>query len=527
MKKKFKAQLHFGFVFTLLLMGGLGGQFAKAQTLPVGLLKNVEDQYRRQQLIGADSLESSYLIRPIQLPAASLFKKQLYQNEKGNLKVFLLPLVLQQQFNGHHPFGSNDNSMVAAKGYQAMVSGGFYAEAGPLRIQLRPEYVYAANSSFATPETVGNHLYYAYPNLVYNRIDNPSRFVNEAYQKGSWGQSSIRLNFDPISFGLSTESLWWGPGIKNSLLMSNNAPGFKHLTLNTTKPVDISIGKIEAQIIAGRLEDSGVAMPLAKANTNYTFLAKPDNWRSIAGLVFTYQPKWVPGLYLGFDRTAVAYHNATDSATTFSSFFGRFVLPESHAEVYFQVGQNKHTPNDKGSRLASTAYVAGFNKLVPLKATDQYIQVAIEFSQLEAPRGKGINVKPSWYTDVAVMQGYTNKGQVIGAGIGPGGNMQSLDLNWVKGFKQIGFGIERIVNNNDFFYGAGLPIGDVRRHWVDLAFKGNVGWNFDKLIINAELAYVNSLNYQWQLIEDGSFYWNVPRVDAANFHAKIGLMYNF
>lgn len=527
MKKLFKLQLSLRPICIALFFLSAVGQQAIAQTLPVGILKNVEDQVRRQQLLGQDSSGTSYLIRPIHLPAGSLLKKQLYQNEQGSISVYLLPLVWQQQFNSHHPFGINDNSMIPAKGYQTMVSGGFYAKAGPLSIQLRPEYNYAANSSFSPPETVGNHLYYAYPNLVYNRIDQPARFGNQAYQKGSWGQSSIRLNFDPLSFGLSTESLWWGPGIKNSLLMSNNAPGFKHFTLNTSRPVDVYIGKIAAQIIAGRLENSGAALPAAKPNTNYTFINKREDWRSIAGMVFTYQPKWVPGLSLGFDRTAVAYHNATDSATTFSSWFGRYVLPESHAEVYFQYGKNNHTRNAKGSKLGSNAYIAGFNKLVPLRAAEQYIQVGIEFTQLEVPRGKGINVKPSWYTDNAVRHGYTNKGQVLGAGIGPGGNMQSLDLSWVKGWKQIGFGVERIVNNNDFFYGAGLPIGDVRRHWVDLAFKGNFSWNFDQLIVNAELAYVNSLNYQWQLVDDGSFFWNVPRTDAANFHAKIGLMYNF
>jgi hypothetical protein len=51
---------------------------------------------------------------------------------------------------------------------------------------------------------------------------------NGPFNKAFWGQSSIRLTFGPASIGLSNENIWWGPGIRNSLIMSNNAPGFKH-----------------------------------------------------------------------------------------------------------------------------------------------------------------------------------------------------------------------------------------------------------------------------------------------------------
>lgn len=527
MKNYFKAMSR---LWKLYLLAGMLSisvfqQEVQAQTLSLDLLGNIESYYRRKQLSGDDTSGLSFLIKPISLQSNNEFNRLLLQNSTGKVSLYLLPLAVQQQYNSHHPYGMNDNAMIQSKGYQAMISAGVYFKAGPLSIQLRPDFVYAANKNFDQLEKVDNHIYYAYPELVYNRIDLPSRFSDGNYQQASWGQSSIRLNFDPVSFGLSNENLWWGPGRKNSLLISNNAPGFKHLTLNTTRPVDVKIGKVEAQVIAGRLENSGVAIP--SPETPSKFLVKPDNWRSIAGIVFTYQPKWVPGLYLGFDRTAVGYQSVADSAIIFSSWFGRFLLPESHAEVYFQIGKNRHTPVDGQGKLSSTAYIAGFSKLVPLRAEDQYIQVAVEFTQLERSRSRGVKDKPAWYTDVAIMHGYTNNGQVIGAGVGPGGSMQSLDLSWVKGVKQIGLGFERIANNNDFFYSAGKPVADPRRHWVDLALKGNFSWNFNRLIVNAEFAVVKSLNYQWQYVDDGSFYWDVPKIDVANFHSKIGLMYSF
>ncbi|HMI00875.1 MAG TPA: capsule assembly Wzi family protein [Pedobacter sp.] len=518
--------LRYKFIWTISVLIVFGAkQELFAQTLPVGLLENVEDSVRRDQLLGKDSLGSSYMIRPLHNVGPSRY---VYSAENKHFAFSLLPLVLQNQINSHYAYGRNDNSMIPAKGYEAMISGGFYARAGPLSIQLRPEYIYAQNKDFDLPETVDNYLYYAYPELVYNRIDNPSKFNGGAYKKGNWGQSSVRLNFDPVSVGISSESLWWGPGKKNSLLMSNNAPGFKHLTLNTMRPVDVFIGKIEAQIIAGRLEASNVSLP---ENPNpegspTAFKTKPDTWRSIAGIIVTYQPKWLPGLSVGFDRTAVAYHNKRDSAVKFFSWFGRWVMPETHAEVYVQYGRNDHLANSAGKKLHSNAYVAGFNKLVSLNRQQEYIQVGVEFTQLEVQK-KGQITNHSWYLDDLIVHGYTNTGQVMGAGIGPGGNMQSLDVSWVKGLKRIGISMDRIVNNNDFFWATVYPVKDIRRHWIDLVYSGTASWNFNRIILNAQLSYIKSLNYQWGYIDSKGFFFDLPKYDKNNIHTKLGIMYNF
>src|SRR5690606_12669349 len=91
----------------------------------------------------------------------------------------------------------------------------------------------------------------------YNNIDLPVRFGRTAYTRAYLGQSSIRLNLKSFSVGISSENLWWGPGRRNSLIMSNTAPGFLHATLNTLKPIYTPVGSFEGQLIAGRLEGSG------------------------------------------------------------------------------------------------------------------------------------------------------------------------------------------------------------------------------------------------------------------------------
>src|SRR5690606_27968188 len=101
----------------------------------------------------------------------------------------ILPLSWKHQVNSHHPYGWNDGAMIPAKGYQMLLTGGFYAKWGPLSVQLQPEYLHAENKLF---KTMGKS---------YN-IDMPERFGDMPYNKVLWEQSSARLTIGPASLGL-------------------------------------------------------------------------------------------------------------------------------------------------------------------------------------------------------------------------------------------------------------------------------------------------------------------------------------
>lgn len=555
---------------------------ALAQTLPVGLLENVEDAYRRQQLLGKDSSNTSYMIRPMFMSDRNnltldpdtnysllKFRKLLYNNPKLHTQIYALPVSWQQQFNSHHPYGMNDGSMVQARGYQTQLSAGIYAKIGPLSIQFRPEYVFAENKGFQRLADAPNGVYWNTPatSSYFNRVDLPDRFENGNYSKFSLGQSSVRLNVGPVSAGFSNENLWWGPGMRNSLLMSNNAPGFRHLTLNTTKPIKTYIGSFEAQVIGGRLEQSGVSLkndltvPQAIRNE---LVDKGYDWRYISGIVLTYQPKWVPGLFLGFDRTFIVnrskmgrkfgdyfpifskvdkvgfvtpegtYSEDAAERDQYISFFTKYVFTESKAEVYFQYGRNDHSYDLRDLAVEpehTRAYILGVRKLVPLKKQDEYIQIGVELTQLERTTTGQLRDYPTWYVHGQVLDGYTHQGQVLGAGIGPGSNLQTVDVSWVKGLKRIGIQFERKVNNNDLFYDFSFASADrrqyINRHWVDLSIGGNLSWNFKNFVLNGQLTYIKSLNYQyqWQDSNPPGDYWNWNKQDANNLHAKVGLIY--
>jgi hypothetical protein len=535
------------------------------QTLPVGM-PVLEDTYRREQLLGKSDSLISFTIRPlfngdILNPESALFRDSLsreqnyfkfrnkftWDGDKGSIA--LLPVSFQYQFNSLLPYDWNDAGLIPSRGNQIQMSFGVFAKYGPLSIQLKPEYINADNLDFeGFPSEQFDIVWANYYDKYYNVSEITERFGEDVYSKLLWGQSSIRLTFDPVSIGLSNENLWWGPGHRSSLLMSNNAPGFKHITLNTSRPVQTKYGSFEAQLIAGRLENSGVLPP--QVNRVYEgrtlYIPKRNDWRYLAGFVMTYNPKWLPGLFIGASRVSQMYNqdagtspadfipflqpfenkSAAEKRDRYSTLFFRWVLKESNAEVYGEYGHQGKTPFTQFLKEPdrNAAYLLGLRKIIPWnKRPGEYFQVSLEVTELQQT---SVPEKGGWYTSSAIRQGYTHSGQLLGAGIGPGSNLQSLGISWYKGIKRIGVQGERYDHNNDFYYQMYNDPIDYRKHYVDMSASAFVDWDYKNLVFSAKGTMIRSLNYQYVLYNRPPDYF-VTGWDRINYQVKVGLMYRF
>lgn len=538
---------------------------AFTQSLSVNMM-NLNEYYQRQQLLGNLDPNLSFSIQPLHpkaLKVEDIYKPRNSINGTGSLlnrkfsfagnrgEVKLLPISLLSQFNSHHPEGLNDNAMISSKGFQTLLSSGVYFKYGPLEIKFKPEFVYAQNNHFnGFPSNYITKYGIHFPKDPYgNRIDLPERFGATVYKKVFWGQSSLRLNLGALSFGISNENLWWGVGYRNSLIMSNTAPGFFHLTLNTVQPINIGIGHIEGQIISGKLVESGYTESLL------------DDWRYINAMILSYNPKWINGLFLGFVRSFVMYHEGMgnsigDYLPVFSflsknsggtnldvdnqnqnqiiSIFMRWVFFKSNSEVYFEYGRDDHAWNTRDFVLEpshSSTYIIGMRKLFPLNSKSTHIQLIIEATHL-ATNQTTINRNPpgnkigSWYTHGRVKHGYTHMGQLIGAGIGPGSNLQTIDISWCQNLNQIGLRLERYVHNNDFWYDY---VQDIRANWVDISYTAYANWGFKNFLVSFKLKHVLSRNYQWlyePIYEGAPEFW-APTDNTINFHTQLGIIYRF
>lgn len=542
-----------------------------AQSLPV-TSHTLNDYYRTMQLAGKVDSDISFTIRPLSssaLKAADLFgpdntlrsdhwiETQPVLVDKGRGEFRILPLTWHQQFNSNHPYGWNDGAMIPAKGYQTLISGGFYVKYGALSIQLQPEFVYAANPIFNGFAFGHSDFELAEYYRYYNLIDNPERFGSSAYTKAFWGQSSIRLTFGSFSVGLSNENLWWGPGVRNALILSDNAPGFKHITINTVRPVKSPAGYFEGQIIFGRLDGTRYP-PLAVTKLSDgtdLFIPKDPDWRYFTGLNINYHPKWIQGLTLGLTRTFDAYyHNVkgfsgyipffvpySKDATAggngdpfprdqYTSFYARWLFKKSQAEIYFEYGLNDNSYNLRdfiGSPDHSRAYIFGMRKLIPVNGADQHILFSGEITQLSQSPDRLARNAGGWYVHGQVTDGQTNEGQVLGAGTGSGGNLQSLEISWLSGLKKLGVSFERFEHDIDFYQAYFPDMNGNSRKWVDFAFGLQGNWNYKNLIFDARLQTIKSFNYEWVLNNYAPSQYYVPNNTVYNLHAELGATFRF
>lgn len=532
-------------LFTLLLQLG-------AQTLPVGT-PVIDDYLRRLQLSGDTLRQSSLMLRPL-----------MQEPEAGrSFEIRPMPVIWKQHYTTDHPLSLNDGAMIPARGYQTLLSGGVFARYGILSVQLMPELVYAANRDFdGFPDALNDRMWQVY-NSVKGIIDLPDRFGTEPYRRLLWGQSSLRLTHKSLSVGLSNENLWWGPGIQNTLLMTNHAPGFKHLTFNTVKPVTTPIGNFEWQVVSGRLDESGFpgvdSARLAKRGLKHR--AKRSDWRYLNAMTVNYSPRWLPGLVVGANRSFTLYSNDinrnirtwmplfeplfkldvggeeadTIASDQVASLFVRWLMPESNSELYVEFGRGDHSWDFTDFALEPDhyrAYIVGFRKMVPLRRKNDYIDIQAEMTVLNRNLVSSLrktNTPAVWYTHGNVVHGYTHQGQIIGSGIGTSGNMQTATLSWVRGMKRLGVELYRYAHDEDFwaYTSQTAGYGDYRTHWVDLSGALVADWDFDKLLVNFRLQTVGSINYMFHydpIPSDPPFWWDRGEV-RYNVQAAVSLVY--
>ncbi|NCI49113.1 capsule assembly Wzi family protein [Sediminibacterium roseum] len=542
-------------ILLVVLLAGLSGMHtAMAQlSVPVGMT-GFDDQLRILQLQGKLGIDHSLMARPFfadrSITMDSIFHmvdgKVSYPSShkafmNGKVNAALLPLSLYTKFNSDHPYSWNQPGFIQAKGLQTLVSTGVYASAGWFSVQLKPELVLANNpmfphnSNWGAP-TTGN------------------------YRKVFMGQSAVRLTKAGVSLGLSTENIWWGPGVHNSLLMSSNAPGFLHATFNTVKPIQTAIGNFEWQLISGKLtEDTSLLLENKSLTTRYYNPANYDGsgyswaydprkkWRYLNGITLSYNPKWIKGLFLSVSRVGYTYKTKLDSVEGynffqkyFPVFFGvmrksypygspsqshdigykqmaslaaRFVFPNSQTEVYaeYGFGDNFYNLRDMNTDAPhSRAYIVGFKKLKALNK-GKWLDIGAEITHMSEPVNYLLRTAGDWYS---YQGGYTNQGRIIGAGLGQGNNAFTLRANVLSGFSRMGVIIQGLQHRPVAVVG-GLPNFGIREtKWNDFSIGISGQKKFNRLILNAELQAVNANNYGW---ENGNNRFNLYGFLAATY----------
>jgi hypothetical protein len=499
-------------------------------------------EYQRNLQLKNDStkrIENSFMIR-----STSTFQNiqnKFIKKPKSIIKSLIFGYDFQN--NSLLPYGVNDGNIFPARGWQERFSIGINVQWGLIDINYQPEKVSLQNSTqeyYAGNPDDGNFMF-KYFGMVANNIDHFRQFGYEKIDTTSFGQSRVGLKTKHISFGYSTENIWWGPGKRNSLIFSNNAGGFRHYYLNTVEPIKSRIGSFEFSAIAGTLDTTkytDIDQELLNVCSPCKVFKNLDQ-RKIDAITINWRPKWFPNLYLGYVYSRQYYANTKNEYEKTYSFFSkdrtqqtigsllfRFSLPKDHAEFYGELGLPDEAAypwkffKDKNPR---TGFIMGVSKLILIGKGNSFLHLNLEFTQLQLMNPKNIFIygnpfaggRPnSWYLNTNIKQGWSNNGQLLGAAIGPGSNGQSFSLSWHKGYNKIGVFVERVAHNNDFYFSVyynpfagGLGYGYYNRYWVDINTKLELQlMPIKNVLISAGFANINAMNYRWIRFEDGSAY---------------------
>ena len=518
------------------------------------------DYLRDQQLLGNFDNKVSFSLRPISLNKAANDLLNFYSEKKKKKKIRLLPVDFNSEYSSHHPYNRNNGSMIPSKGFQQLISFGGFLKLGPLEILIKPEYIYAENK-FYEGFWKGH-----YPIIIsrrqnsWNLIDIPEMFGEKSFSNIYMGQSSVKLNLKKISFGYSNENIWWGPSIRNSIMMSNNAKGFEHITFNSNSPIETKIGSFEFQIVTGKLIGSNYKQTYSDYKyANYlTFNPKPEDWRYFQAINLTFSPKIPPVLSLGFIRWVQAYHSFIEANNDYFPVFDnllrkndkygsqgdsienerdqaagmylRWLFIDSKAEIYGEFHYNDSKGNFRDLLLDSDharATTLGFQKIF-YKSSNNYYKIFWEWTQMEQSTSRVLRDAGSWYMHSRVTHGYTNRGEVMGSSIGPGSNSHYFGISKQNLNQNFGLFFEIIDNDNDFLYTAFAEAYDYRRYWKDYNLHFTFNKRFKSFWLQYNMVYSRSLNYQWGLDDsnEGEGYeWYIPGIDVNNIHANLKLIF--
>jgi len=522
--------------------------------------RTLDEYVRRKVLIEPKEERLGLYLRSMdKSPKELFFGNDSTLIEKKSWNYEFLPLYSSFQFDHKRPYHSGEYGMIPARGLQSFLRTGFHANFSILHILFQPEVVSADNQDFeGFPDTFSTGVI-ASRFLYWNFGDSPERYGNKSYHKFFLGQSSVSLRYKAFELGAGTRNFWWGPGQFNSLIFSNNAPGFPNISLNTAKPANTFLGAFEGQLLIGRLESSGqVPTQKEELNSNFFTPLNPD-WRYLNGLMLSYTPKWIPSLSFGYSRTYQYFNNESPKElngwlpilepmakeklfTNGNSViyddrrqsqqiavFGRYLMAKAKAEVYFQFGRRDHAFNWREFILNpehARAYQIGFLKIARLPTTKKLLQIRGEITHQQESVNRyliyDLSGGISWHTHSQV-RGFTNFGQPMGVGIGTGSNVQTLEISLVDDWNKLGILFERLENHQDFYYRA-FGQQSERKPWIDwsTALIWNSSWK--DLFFTAKLQGVYARNYQWGLSETSTPEFPVSQ-NLFSVHSQVNLIY--
>jgi len=369
--------------------------------------------------------------------------------------------------NSDFPIGQNDGALWQGVGGNVAVRSGAGVAYGPLTVVFRPVYVSSENRDFTTssfPVFSGISEF----GRPLSNIDFPQRFGDERTEEFNLGDSFAQVAVKGVAAGVSNERFSMGPAIYNPLLLGYNAPGFVHGFLKSDSPVQTVAGDLSGSWFWGTLEES-----------DYFDSDATNNRRTITGFTLEYRPSFLNGLDVGVNRVAYGTYpdgglgvsdiltafrlsppkssnSVSDAYHVMTSVYARWVFEAAGAELYGEWGLNNNRRRVRdllAEPELNRGFMIGFLKTF-LFSGERRLVLNIEATNLEnsSVGSQFRNETNTWYEHETIRQGFTHKGQLLGAGIGPGSSGETGRLAYFGRWGMAGVNLKRVAWFYDRFF---------------------------------------------------------------------------
>ena len=463
------------------------------------------ERSRLREITGDTALAPRAAVRALRLPGSIL-----------GTTLIPIPPTARLVWNSAIPYSLNDGSLWAGRGLNASISGGFTTErsvrSSVVRLAVAPRFFFSQNQPFQVlPGRIAGRSGWSSPfHAPPVSLDIPLRFGDREIEGFDLGNSALTLSRSHAEFGVTSADAWWGPGIRNALVMSNNAPGIPRVFARGNVS-GARWGKLEGELFSGSL-------------TKSRFFSEGEvDFRSLSGLRLQWTPGFDSTLTVGFARVVYAPISTGDSQTLttlsrsfdallrwdnnisqtqstdqIGALFARWIFPEAGFEVYGEWARMDPPRNATELLVAphySGAWSFGF-QWAQQKRSHSYLRLQSELSYLEQSTVYTDRPTVDFYSGRGSPHGYTQRGQVIGASIGPGASSQFIGLDWITPRWQAGIFVGRVRWDNDALYRE--PGATFLHHDVSLLSGLRGAWRSRFSDFSLELTTAGRYNYLFQ-----------------------------
>ena len=435
-------------------------------------------------------------------------------------------------YNTDVPYGQNDGALWQGVGYNTSLTGGVRFEGFGFEATFKPQLTWSQNKEFEyLPGVYGDpHSYFWAGN-----IDLVQRFGDTSYWQFDFGDSELRYSFYNFTVGFGTQSPWIGPAQLNPMLGSNNAGAYPKFDFGLRKTDVIipglgwNLGKIESRIWIGQLTESDYFNNDGIKDINL-----------IDGFNISFSPSFFPEMTVGATKICLTrwgnnfwkyinpFYDENDitgiGEDQKASVYFDFLFPLHQFEIYLEIGVDDYNYNRYTNILHTIIYSLGCKKNFNL-FENLGIELFCEINIFEMSQDFQLQWNyMGYFSHGQISEGYTQNGQIIGAGSGFFGNSQiyGVKISHNKGYTNLYLHRNSPEVNYIYNFAVNDTAVNSNVHYATAQTFYNIGID-NSIFITKDM--ICSLNFVYSIIHC-KFFQDVRSLEK-NINFSCSLKYNF